>query len=82
MKRLLGMYIGKFILSDDDSTTRATLSRKKNNKHGCLPNDCCPPTFWADTNHGIKCIPSRGKINPLKSERTEAYERCTDNFYS
>ena len=43
-------------LSDDDSTTRATLSREDDNKHGCLPNDCHPPTFWADTNHRIKCM--------------------------
>ena len=43
------VYFEKF-LSDDDSTTRTTLSKKEDNKNGCLPNDCHSPTFCADVN--------------------------------
>ena len=51
-----GRVYFEHFLSDDDSTTRAILSKTKDNKKGCLPDDCRSPTFWADVNHRIKCM--------------------------
>ena len=52
-----GLVYFDIFLSDDDSTTRATLSLTSNNAKGKLPEECLDqPTFWADINHRIKCM--------------------------
>ena len=47
-----GLVCFENFLSDDDSTTRATLSLTSVNTKGKLPEECkYQPTFWADVNH-------------------------------
>merc|ERR1712115_623384 len=70
------VYFDNF-LSDDDSTTRATLSLTSVNTKGKLPEECkYQPTFWADVNHRIKCM-----VKPLfaLSGVPDSISECTMN---